>query len=82
MILENNNIKLVVELHAAEMHSLIDKHSGKEWIWNANPEFWGQRNPILFPMVGSTYDQNLHIDGNLYQIGNHGFTRHANFTCI
>lgn len=82
MILENSNIKLVVELHAAEMHSLVDKHSGKEWIWNANPEFWGQRNPILFPVVGSTYDQNLHIDGNLYQIGNHGFTRHANFECV
>lgn len=82
MILENENIYLRVDLHAAEMHSLIDKHSGKEWIWNANPEFWAQRNPILFPIVGSTYDRNLHIDGNLYQMGNHGFTRHANFMCL
>ena len=82
MILENENIYLRVDLHAAEMHSLVDKHSGKEWIWNANPAFWGQRNPILFPMVGSTYDQNLHIDGNQYQMGNHGFTRHANFDCV
>lgn len=82
MILENKNIYLKVDLHAAEMHSLVDKHSGKEWIWNANPVFWGQRNPILFPIVGSTYDQKLHIDGHQYQMGNHGFTRHANFECI
>jgi len=82
MILENDLIYLEVSHHAAEMHSLIDKVSGKQWIWNANPEFWGQRNPILFPIVGSTYDQKLHIDGNLYAIGNHGFTRHASFECI
>ncbi len=82
MILENELIYLRVDAKAAEMHSLIDKVSKKEWIWNANPEFWSQRNPILFPIVGSTYDKKLHIDGKEYPIGNHGFTRHANFECI
>lgn len=82
MILENETIYLKVDLQAAEMHSLVDKVNHKEWIWNANPEFWSQRNPILFPLVGNTYDKKLHIDGKEYPIGNHGFTRHALFNCI
>jgi len=82
MILENETIYLKVDLQAAEMHSLIDKVNHKEWIWNANPEFWSQRNPILFPLVGNTYDKKLHIDGKEYPIGNHGFMRHALFNCI
>jgi galactose mutarotase-like enzyme len=51
-------------------------------MWQGDAKYWAGRNPTLFPMVGSTYDKKLHIHGKEYAIGNHGFTRHSDFTCI
>ena len=51
-------------------------------MWQGDPKFWAGRNPTLFPMVGSTWDKKLHINGKEYVTGNHGFTRHSDFTCI
>ena len=51
-------------------------------MWQGDPAFWSGRNPTLFPMVGSTWDKKLHIGGKEYVTGNHGFTRHSDFTCI
>ena len=44
-------------------------------------KYWSGRNPILFPVIGSTWDKKLHINGEQYDIGNHGFVRHADFKC-
>jgi galactose mutarotase-like enzyme len=81
MKIENANLSLEVSLKAAEMHSLIFKPSGKEWIWSGDPTFWSGRNPILFPIIGSTYDKKIRIDGQEFVMGNHGFTRNADFVC-
>lgn len=79
MILENHNIRVEISLQAAEIHHLIFKPTQKEWIWDADPNYWPQRNPILFPIIGSTYDKKIHMEDKVYVMGNHGFTRHALF---
>ena len=80
--LENSFAKAVVDEHASEIHSFIDKETGIEYMWQTDPAYWMGRNPTLFPMVGSTWDKKLHIDGKEYVTGNHGFARHSDFTCI
>lgn len=82
MILENENIRLVVDRQAAEMHELHYKPSGKQWIWTADPAFWPQRNPILFPIVGSTFDKKIRLEDRVTEMGNHGFARHALFELL
>jgi len=82
MKIENNNLSLSVKLEAAEMTSLIDKKSGQEVLWQGDPAFWAGRNPILFPIVGSTFDKKIHIDGNVYEMGNHGFARNSTFALV
>lgn len=79
MILENETIYLKVDLQAAEMHELMFKPTQKQWIWTADPNFWPQRNPILFPIVGSTFDKKIRLGDRITEMGNHGFTRHAKF---
>lgn len=79
MILENAFIQLEVSHQGAEMHHLILKASQKDWIWQADPNYWAQRNPILFPIVGSTYDQKIRFEDQTTQLGNHGFARYATF---
>jgi len=82
MILENEFIALTISNHAAQMHSLIDKADNAEILWQGDPDFWAGRNPILFPIVGSTFDQQIHLFDQIYTMGNHGFTRNSDFTLI
>ncbi|MBR2676914.1 MAG: aldose 1-epimerase family protein [Solobacterium sp.] len=80
--IKNNEITAVISEHAAEMHSLKRNDNGIEVLWQGDPKYWAGRNPTLFPMVGSTWDKILHINGKEYVTGNHGFTRNSEFTCI
>lgn len=81
-VLENNQVFVSIDEHASEIHSFKDKETGIEYMWQGDPAFWSGRNPTLFPMVGSTWDKKLHIDGKEYVTGNHGFTRRSEFTCV
>lgn len=80
--MHNDQCEVTVDEHASEIHSFKDIKENREYMWQADPAYWTGRNPTLFPMVGSTYDKKLHIKGKEYAIGNHGFTRHSDFTCV
>ena len=80
--MENDLAYAAVSEHASEITSFIDKSTGIEHMWQGDPAFWSGRNPTLFPMVGSTWNKEIWIDGKLYHMGNHGFTRNSDFTCV
>jgi len=63
----------------AELISLKNA-DGKEYIWQAAPDVWGQHNPVLFPVVGRTLNNTVKIDGRPYNIGLHGFACKSVFT--
>ena len=63
----------------AELKSLVDKKSGKEWMWQADPAFWGKTSPILFPTVGALKENSYQYEGNNYNLPRHGFAREMNF---
>ena len=80
MRIENEKVVFEATERAAEITSFILKENGWEAMWQGNPEFWAGRNPILFPIVGSTFDKIIHLDGGEYKMGNHGLLRSAMFT--
>jgi galactose mutarotase-like enzyme len=80
--ISNEEVLVTVDEHASEIHHFKDLKTGIEYMWKGDPVYWSGRNPTLFPMVGSTWDKQLHIKGRTYQTGNHGFARHSDFTCI
>ena len=80
MRIENEKVVFEATERAAEITSFILKENGWEAMWQGNPEFWAGRNPILFPIVGSTFDKIIHLDGGEYKMGNHGLLRAAMFT--
>ena len=82
MKIQNEQLSLEVTLLAAEMTSLIDHKSGREILWQGDPAFWSGRNPILFPIVGSTFDKKIHLFGKEYVMGNHGFARQSTFKLL
>ena len=48
--LKNQFLEVSVASLGAELQSIKDSN-GKEYLWDGNPEFWGRRSPILFPIV-------------------------------
>ncbi|WP_243347118.1 aldose 1-epimerase family protein [Parabacteroides sp. FAFU027] len=77
--LENEQIKASVLALGAELRSLVDKKSGKEWMWQADPAFWGKTSPILFPIVGALKGNAYQYEGKSYNLPRHGFAREMNF---
>lgn len=82
MIIENSRYRVVVSTVAAEIHSFYDKELKIEYMWQGDAAYWSGRNPILFPVIGSSYDKKYYFNNVAYTMGNHGFARHANFEFV
>lgn len=80
--IESKEAIIQFETKGAQMTSFKKKGFEFEYLWQPQEPFWQGRNPILFPLVGSTYDKKLHIDGKEYAIGNHGFARNSEFEVV
>ena len=71
----------VVDTMGGELVSYRDKN-GTEYIWGGDPKYWSGRNPLLFPIVGRLTDNLVNIDGNPYEMPQHGFARHSEFEVV
>lgn len=78
--LSNQKIKMQVALHGAELKSLVV--DGKEYMWQADPAFWGRTSPVLFPFVGKLKDDKFQVDDIVYPMSQHGFARDRDFKLI
>lgn len=80
--LENEQLKVEIDSHGAEVRSVIKKDGMQEYMWYGNPKYWGRTSPVLFPFVGSVRDKKYRVDGIEYTMGQHGFARDMEFECI
>jgi len=80
--LENDYLKIAVADQACEIHSIFDKKTNSERIWQPKKGYWQQRGPILFPQISSTSSKKVRIKGQEYEMGNHGILRYAKFDFI
>lgn len=80
--LNNNHISVDIKKKGAELSSLYNKTMAHEYIWQGDPSFWPWHAPNLFPIVGGLKDNQLSINGTVYELARHGFARHTNFQVI
>lgn len=80
--LQNEEITISVNTYGAELKSLKDNKSGKEYMWDGDPAYWGRTSPVLFPIVGSLKNKEYHYNGNTYPMSQHGFARDMEFELI
>lgn len=78
-ILQNKKLKATFNELGAELISLINLKTGKEIIWEGNPDFWGGQSPVLFPTVGALKDDKYIFEGETYEMPRHGFARRKFF---
>ena len=67
-VLKNDELQIRVSDHGAELRSLTKAGTGKEFMFQADPKYWGRTSPVLFPIVGGLWE-------NKYVI----ITKHTNF---
>lgn len=80
--LENDILKIAIDTHGAELSSIYNKKEDKEMLWQGNPEYWGRKSPVLFPVVGKYKNGKTTYNGKEYSLGQHGFARDSEFTLV
>lgn len=78
--LKNEALEAKICSKGAELTSL--KKDGVEYMWKADPAYWGRTAPILFPFVGSLRGKQYRYQGKTYDMGQHGFARDMEFTLV
>jgi len=81
-ILSNKQLEIKINSLGAELSSIIKKDSGKQYMWQADPEYWKRHSPVLFPIVGSLWNNEYRIDGKEYHLSQHGFARDMIFNIL
>lgn len=74
--IENDFLVVGVKTTGAELCQLTHKASGKEYMWQADPAFWANHAPVLFPIVGGLKDGTYFFEGKAYQLPKHGIVRY------
>jgi len=77
--LENENLIVKVKSKGAELFSIVNKQTGLQYMWNADPAFWAKTSPILFPIVGTLKDDTFLYKNQQYKLSRHGFARDMEF---
>lgn len=82
LVLENSDYKIGILAHGAELRSVINKATNREYIWQADASVWNRSSPVLFPFVGRLKDDKYLYKGKTYHLPQHGFARNCNFDVI
>ena len=77
--IENAQLSVTVSSFGAELQNLVCKQTGVEYMWSGDPDFWGKKSPVLFPIVGALKNNTYFLNHNSYQLGRHGFAREKEF---
>ena len=70
-MLKIKTVKKGAELVSVKANDIEKMHDGEN--------FWNRHSPVLFPIVGKLKDGKTIIEGNEYQMGQHGFARDMEF---
>lgn len=70
------NDHLTVEIHekGATLWSVKDG-DGREYLWQGDPKYWGDRAPNLFPYIARMTERKYILNGKTYEMDIHGFAK-------
>ena len=80
--IENDELKVTILSIGAELQSIFNKSNSTEYLWDANPEYWSKKSPILFPIVGGLKNNSYSNNEKFYSLNRHGFARENEFEVI
>ena len=81
-LLSNRFFTAKINSFGAELVSFKKLADNCEYIWNGDKTFWTGHSPLLFPIVCALHNGEMRVEGNVYQMGNHGFARKSEFQLV
>lgn len=75
--IENDHLVVRINEKGAELQSV--KLNSLEYLWQADPNYWGKHAPILFPIIGELKDGKYIFENKEYHLSRHGFARDNTF---
>ncbi len=76
--IKNGGFTAQISTMGAELQSLKSA-DGTEYIWQGDPDVWGDRAPILFPICGGLKEDKYVFEGKEYTIPKHGYALKSEF---
>lgn len=80
--LENETLEILIAAKGAELQKVYNKQTKLDYLWDADPAFWGKHSPVLFPIVGSLKDNSYRFNHQTYHLSRHGFARDMEFKVL
>jgi len=74
--LSNDLLQINIKSKGAELCNITSVENNTEFIWQADPKFWGSHAPNLFPIIGCMKDNSYIYNNKTYHMPKHGFVRH------
>lgn len=72
--IKNEMLTVVISDRGAELQS-IKSAAGTEYLWQADPAFWSDKAPNIFPYVARMTEGRYTADGEDYKMDIHGFVK-------
>lgn len=80
VIIKSEQLTVVIDGYGAQITSVTKDE--KEYMWQADPQFWGRTSPVLFPFVGKLKDDMYQAGGETISMQQHGFLRDRMFKAV
>lgn len=78
--LKSDRMEIEINRFGAQISSV--QKNNCEYMWQADPAYWGRSAPVLFPFVGKLKDNQYQIDDEYFTMNQHGFLRDRVFNVI
>jgi galactose mutarotase-like enzyme len=75
--IESENLVVQVNLKGMELCSIRSKATGREYLWQGDPQFWTGQAPVLFPIIGALKNGKTSFNEIDYALPKHGFIRNS-----
>ena len=82
MKIENDELLVEIKSAGAELTKIYSKSTKLNYLWKGDSVFWGRHAPVLFPIVGQVKGKSYLLEGEKYQLSQHGFARDQEFQLI
>lgn len=80
--LRNSQLELAISSKGAELQGVTDCQDQTQYLWQADPAYWGRHAPVLFPIVGRLKNDQYQWRGRTYAMKQHGFARDQEFSLL
>ena len=78
--IQNDRFTATINEVGAELTHLLDQASHRDLIWNN--DLWPKHAPVLFPAIGRSNEDSYLIDGQRYEMPQHGFVSGETFMIV